>query len=432
MAGTLRSRLARARELARGASPAAAQAASDDSLGTEHAERAKSEGQPRPDTVLAGWSPVAPYVLYRTRVIPNPLPPRLDLRPYLGGRFLRGTERAEPGKGTLAGWPASGAELQSLPVERLLFFDLETTGLSGGTGTVAFLAALGRALGRALPSGDGGGFEIRQYLLTDYPGEADFLASILNEIGPRDVLASYNGRSFDEPLLRTRCVMNRMRWPVLPHADFLFASRRLWKSRFPDCSLGTLERELLGRRRTLDVPSPEIPEIWFKFVREGFHPEMDAVTEHNAEDVGSLIAIASECLCVHSDPRAARGCDLAALGSLWLALDEAVGVATLERAYAEGREKAGWILLKHYRRRGILAEYERILKTLPPSLDTWVERAKHAEHRALDADAALRAAREAQSFAAGEKDRRELGRRIERLERRLATQSGAGRQDLPR
>ena len=396
--------------------------------GTEPAERAELERQPRPDTVLFGWSPVAPYVLSRTRVIPNPLPPRLDMRPYLGRRFLRGTVQAEPGSGMKAEGLATGTELETLPVERLLFFDLETTGLSGGTGTVAFLAALGRAI----PSGEGGGFEVRQYLLTDYPGEADFLASVLNEIGPRDVLASYNGRSFDEPLLRTRCVMNRMRWPVLPHADFLFASRRLWKSRFPDCSLGTLERELLGRRRTLDVPSSEIPQIWFEFIKQGFHPEMDAVTEHNAEDVGSLIAIASECLCVHSDPRAARECDLAVLGSLWLTLDEAVGVATLERAYAEGREKAGWILLKHYRRRGIMVEYERILKTLPPSLDTWVERAKHAEHRALDAEAALRAAREAQSFAAGEKDRQALALRLERLERRLATRSRAGRQDLPR
>lgn len=400
--------------------------------GTEPAERAELERQPRSDTVLPGWSPVAPYVLSRTRVIPNPLPPRLDMRPYLGRRFLRGTEQAEPGRGTESEGLATGTELKTLPVERLLFFDLETTGLSGGTGTVAFLAALGRALGRALASGESGRFEIRQYLLTDYPGEADFLAAILNEIGPQDVLASYNGRSFDEPLLRTRCVMNRMRWPVLPHADFLFASRRLWKARFPDCSLGTLERELLGRRRTLDVPSSEIPEIWLEFIKRGSHPKMDAVAEHNAEDVGSLASIASECLCVHSDPSSAQGCDLAALGSLWLVLDEELGVATLERAYAEGREKAGWILLKHYRRRGILAEYERILKTLPPSLDTWVERAKHEEHRVLDAEAALRAAREAQSFAAGEKDRQALALRLERLERRLATRSGAGRQDLPR
>ncbi|MDR3019870.1 MAG: ribonuclease H-like domain-containing protein, partial [Treponema sp.] len=94
-----------------------------------------------------------------------------------------------------------------------LFFDLETTGLSGGAGTIAFLAAFGRFE-------KAGTLGITQYLLLDYPGENDFLENVLKEFeSPKSVIVSYNGKSFDSQIIKTRCLMNRMTPPAYHHAD---------------------------------------------------------------------------------------------------------------------------------------------------------------------------------------------------------------------
>ncbi|HOX12307.1 MAG TPA: ribonuclease H-like domain-containing protein [Spirochaetia bacterium] len=311
---------------------------------------------------------------------------------------------------------ATTPESCRIPAGRLLFLDLETTGLSGGAGTIAFLAGLGRVV----PGGEAEGFEIRQYLLIDYPGEDAFLDALLGALVSETVLASYNGRSFDEPLLRTRCILNRKHWPPHPHADFLPAARRLWRKRFPDCSLGTLEALMLKRQRSLDVPGARIPEIWFEYAKRGSHPLMEAVLEHNAADVESLAAIAAECARTYANPVDARDCDRTALGTLWLKLQPDTGRAVLERAFEEGEERAGWMLLRHYRRNGVWAEYRRVLSALSPGWDSWIERAKDAEHRLGDPRAALQAARSARVFAADTELREHLELRIRRLTRKTA------------
>ncbi len=323
------------------------------------------------------------------------------MRPFLGGRALRATRE-------------TGKDLESLHSCNLVFFDLETTGLSGGSGTIAFLAAFGGSV----PVPGGRIFEIRQYFLADYPGEGDFLDAVLCELKQGSILASYNGRSFDEPLLRTRCVLNRRSMPSLPHADFLPAARRLWKDRFPDCSLGTLERGLLGRGRGLDVPGARIPEIWLEFVKQGSHPLLEAVLAHNAADIESLACLAAECSRVHSDPDRARDCRLTALGSLWLGLEPPKGERVLERSFREGDGKAGEILLKHYRRQERVEDYERILSALCPSWFSCIERAKHAEHRRRDPESALTAARAAEGFADTSDRKEALSLRLSRLERK--------------
>lgn len=400
MAGTLRSRLARARELTH-----AAREPRSDTM-KEVSDRAEL-----PSSVqLPGWSQTVPFVWTRTVRRSNPLPETLDLRPYLSRAV-----KAFPVK-NVGSYSADVSDTRCVPADRLLFLDLETTGLSGGAGTIAFLAGLGRVV----PGGGTEGFEIRQLLLTDYPGEDAFLDAILGELGPGTVLASYNGRSFDEPLLRTRCVLNRKHWSGYPHADFLPAARRLWRKRFPDCSLGTLEAHLLGRHRSLDVPGARIPEIWFEFAKRGFHPLLEAVLEHNAADVESLAAIATECARTHANPVEARDCDRTALGALWLKLLPETGRAVLERAFGEGEERAGWLLLRHYRRNGVLAEYRRILSALSPGWESWVERAKDAEHRLGDPKAALQAAMRAQIFALDTELREALELRIRRLTRKTA------------
>jgi hypothetical protein len=172
--------------------------------------------------------------------------------------------------------------------EDLLFFDLETTGLSGGAGTVAFLAALGRFV---LP----GGLRVDQYLLLDYPGEADFLAALLPELtasggpgGKAPLIVTYNGKTFDLPLLKTRCLMNGISPPELPQADLLHPARRLWKRLLPGCSQGEIETTVLGLDRTGDTPGALAPEIWFSFLRTGASGELLGICDHNLRDISGL------------------------------------------------------------------------------------------------------------------------------------------------
>jgi len=133
----------------------------------------------------------------------------------------------------------------------LLFFDLETTGLSTGAGTIAFLAAFGRL-------DSAGNLRITQYLLLDYPGENDFIEVLLGEFNTGGkgaaTIVSYNGKCFDSQILTTRCLMNGIVPPEYRHADLLHPSRRLWKRLLPDCSQSTIETGILGIDRTGDIP----------------------------------------------------------------------------------------------------------------------------------------------------------------------------------
>ncbi|MCL2094474.1 MAG: ribonuclease H-like domain-containing protein [Treponema sp.] len=174
--------------------------------------------------------------------------------------------------------------------EELLFFDLETTGLSGGAGTIAFLAAFGRfAQGR---------LELTQYLLLDYPGEPDFVDLVLKEFGPpldsdlaMPLLVTYNGKSFDAQILKTRCLMNGLRFPDFFHADLLHPARRLWKAVLHNCSQGTIETSLLGLDRTGDRSGAEAPDIWFSFLKTGENGDLLDICLHNEKDILGLACL---------------------------------------------------------------------------------------------------------------------------------------------
>ena len=177
--------------------------------------------------------------------------------------------------------------------EELLFFDLETTGLSTGAGTVAFLAAFGRFA-------DGGGpsprVAITQYLLLDYPGEADFVRNVAAEFSPQTpdappFVVSYNGKSFDSPILNTRCLMSGIKPPAYAHADLLHPARRLWRKELTDCSQATVEASVLGLDRRGDLPGALAPDIWFSFLRSGGNGELLLVCDHNARDITGLASL---------------------------------------------------------------------------------------------------------------------------------------------
>lgn len=176
----------------------------------------------------------------------------------------------------------------------LLFFDLETTGLSGGAGTLAFLVGCAWF--------DAGALQLEQYLLTTYAAERTLLAHFAERVAWCGTLVSYNGRTFDVPLLEMRWQFHRSRAPLAekPHADMLHPARRLWRARASDpdggCRLSTLEHVLFGVTRMNDVPGFDIPARYFGFLRSGNARPLEPVLEHNRMDLVSLAAVTARVL----------------------------------------------------------------------------------------------------------------------------------------
>jgi hypothetical protein len=174
--------------------------------------------------------------------------------------------------GLLAGAPCGG---------NLLFVDLETTGLAGGAGSYAFLVGCGWF--------NRGRFHVRQFLLSSFAAERALLEAVSEVAGTKDTVATYNGKSFDLPLIETRCTLNRLPTPfgAMPHVDMLHHARRLWQGD-EGHRLSSLETALLGHEREGDVPGFEIPARYFHYVRTGDARPLSAVLEHNRRDLLSL------------------------------------------------------------------------------------------------------------------------------------------------
>jgi uncharacterized protein YprB with RNaseH-like and TPR domain len=204
----------------------------------------------------------------------------------------------------------------------IVFLDLETTGLSGGAGTLAFLVGCAWL--------DGDGFVTRQYLLPRLADERSVLSSVARVLSRAGSLVTFNGKSFDAPVLETRYLYHRLEWAGadLPHLDMLHVARRFWRSDSGDgveergdagCSLAALERQVLGAPRRGDVPSSEIPSRYFHFVRTGDARPLAGVFEHNRLDLLSLAALTSRAVSlVRRGPQSAgRAREALALGRLY-------------------------------------------------------------------------------------------------------------------
>ncbi len=185
-----------------------------------------------------------------------------------------------------------------------LFFDLETTGLSGGAGTYAFLVG-------CASFDEEGAFVTRQFMLTRFADEGRLLAAVAVELARAGALVSFNGKSFDAPVLETRYLYHRRPWAggLLPHVDVLHPARRFWRDEqeMSSCSLVALERQILGARRVGDVPGFEIPARYFQFIRSGDARPLAAVLEHNRLDLLSLAGLAARlCQLARRGPAAAK------------------------------------------------------------------------------------------------------------------------------
>ncbi|MDR2304489.1 MAG: ribonuclease H-like domain-containing protein [Treponema sp.] len=182
--------------------------------------------------------------------------------------------------------------------DEFCFFDLETTGLSGGAGTVAFLAAAGRFTSSLQLQAD-------QFLLLDYPGEAAFLERVLERLVPEAsslTIVTYNGKVFDVPLLRTRCLMNGIRPPEIFQADLLHPARGLWKNILPGCSQAVIETEILGLDRSGDINGAEAPGIWFDFLKTGKTQALMGICDHNIKDIAGLARLFAALADIAADP----------------------------------------------------------------------------------------------------------------------------------
>jgi uncharacterized protein YprB with RNaseH-like and TPR domain len=178
-------------------------------------------------------------------------------------------------------WAAPHADLTGLGLEDLLFFDLETTGLS-----CVPLFLIGALVW------DGEGLEVRQYFARDYAEERAALSLFHELAAGKRAFVTFNGRSFDVPFLRARAAVHRIPFQEAPvHLDLLHLGRRAWGARFGDCKLQTLERCVCGRRRCGDIPSAEIPEVYHDFVRTGNARLIAQVLRHNLQDLLTLVEL---------------------------------------------------------------------------------------------------------------------------------------------
>jgi uncharacterized protein len=165
---------------------------------------------------------------------------------------------------------------------QVVFLDTETTGLSGGTGTYAFLIGIG--------SWDGSLFTVEQFFMRDFHEEPALLQALEERLKPARVLITFNGKSFDIPLLRSRFTLTQRAWPLTSvfHVDLLFPARRIWKLRLGDCRLGNLEKEILGDDRPEDVAGNLIPQIYFNYTRSGNPAGIRKILKHNFRDIVTL------------------------------------------------------------------------------------------------------------------------------------------------
>lgn len=284
----------------------------------------------------------------------------------------------------------SGVLPERLAPERILYLDTETTGLSGGAGTVAFLTGLGHLTEN--------GFLVHQYLMRDYPEERFLLENVKAMLPQFDVLCTFNGKSFDLPLLQSRFRMNRMDASVLekPHIDLLHLARRVWKLRLGRCNLGRLEEAIFGQPRVDDLPGNQVPERYFSFLKTGDFHLLQDVLEHNQQDIASLCHLLTHMAEMYAAPEQQRHeQDIYAMG---VALEKNQHIPQARRCYrlaARGLTRAAshGRLAKSYRRTGETAEAKAAWLEMIRLGEGWItpyeELAKLYEHQERDIDAAL-------------------------------------------
>ena len=352
-------------------------------------------------------------------------------------RWFSDLERCDVALGSLR-LIAPDAPEEATDPQNWLFLDTETTGLAGGTGTYAFLIGIGWW--------DAGGLEVEQFFMRDHSEEHSVLAALKERLAERRTLVTFNGKSFDWPLLETRYRMTRSISPIAPqaHLDLLHPARHLWRQRIGSVRLAELERHMLGRNRGSDIVSDLIPQIYFEFLRGGSPEPLVPVFYHNQMDLVGLAALAARVFSLLAAPElesrdslevfgVSRICDRR--GETSRARDlYAHAIARELPKPADGTARAA--LARLAKREN---DYQRAISlwmglrgTTREGLEAYVELAMYYEHRARQPDRAaeivgeaLAELRRARTFGFASPDRigklrMELGKRLSRLNLKCA------------
>ncbi|MDD9971877.1 MAG: ribonuclease H-like domain-containing protein [Myxococcales bacterium] len=313
-------------------------------------------------------------------------------------------------------------ELADVDPSRMLILDTETTGLAGGTGTVPFLIGLAFF--------DDGVLKVEQVFLENLGCEAPLLHHLRERIAAASCVVSYNGKSFDWPLLRNRYILNRVRAPELPpHLDLLHCARRVFKERLEAVKLTAIERDVLRFDREGDVPGAEIPGLYMNYLRGGDARGVVPILEHNELDVIALASLLGE-LGRHFSEVQHGGDARDHLAYARLAVrvqDETRALAFAEAAAAgaeddELRVRAGLLSAEVMRRRGDYAGAATCLQAVLSATgvcalasEVHLALAKLYEHRLRDLPLAHRHA----LHTLDSEGPQSHGRRLGRLRRRL-------------
>lgn len=318
----------------------------------------------------------------------------------------------------------SGGLIPRVEPASIAFLDTETTGLAGGSGTYAFLIGVG-SIGTD-------GFRIRQFFMRDYSEEPSLLHSLTAYLARFKVLVTYNGRSYDQPLLETRYTMCRARHPFsqMEHLDLLYGARRLYKLRLENCRLVNLEAQILGFERQGDIPGEMIPYVYFEYLRTRRAFRLIPVFHHNVLDILTLACLTGIIPDAFRDPgnvRARHGSDLLGLAR-WLQMADRLVEAhhTLKRAVEMGLPdqhlfralfETGLLEKKLNLENAALATFSDLtLSRNPWRVRAYEELAKHYEHKAKNIPLALECTRAARNL----EDSAALESRQSRLEAKTA------------
>jgi uncharacterized protein YprB with RNaseH-like and TPR domain len=329
-----------------------------------------------------------------------------DVRGLPGGTWVSGGVYLVETLREIGGAPESGGledpeaanTLKNMGAgERLVFLDLETTGLSGGTGTYAFLCGLGTTCGQY--------FKVAQFFLKSPAHEAAWLAAIDDHIPRGATLVTYNGKTFDAPMLITRHILSRMRphWESSPHIDLLHFSRKFYRGYLESCSLGSVEKNALGVRRAKeDVPGYLIPEMYLRYLHTGDAAPLRGIFYHNELDISSLALLyrrVSDAL----GGRSGRGREFLRAGDIWNAMGKAGEAARLweialrePESRPEAAMRMGFAAKRDMKHEAARAWFARALDEFAartyhaPGLFTALEElAKLEEHRFMRPERAL-------------------------------------------
>ena len=318
---------------------------------------------------------------------------------------------------------------EDFDIRRVLFLDTETTGFMGA-GTVAFLIGIGWL--------EEDGFTVRQYLMRDYPEEKFQLERLKDDLGRFDVICTFNGRSFDVPLLRDRFLMNRMRADCLdkPHIDLLHIARRVWKLRLKKCNLGNLEEAVLGIAREGDIPGAEVPQRYFSYLKTGQFDLLRDVITHNAQDIASLCVLLGRMAHMYEHPE--DNLPSEDVYSMGVALERMKHPEEARKCYRLAlngcmRTQGQLKLAVNYRRTGDKAQAKEIWQAMvirhEGGVTPYIELAKHYEHVEKDIPSALEMTRRALMLLAEptlfddqavQETRNAVQYRYDRLKNRLA------------